>query len=1353
MKKRNPRLVSAFFWFGVLCLGLASPAAAQIRLGPPAVELVFSIAIDDPVQTSIAINSSDQLGFVYYSEVDQNIYFHQKTLDWQQRVTIDSTGDVGKNLQLRFDSADRPHVAYRRDDETVLADRYPLYAFRSGTIPTGAWQTPERIDSNPDRGNFIRLGLETDGTPHVIYRDQGAVHSAWYARRAGPNTWVREQVTTTDRTRMSLILDTNDQPHVSFRNGSPHQLLYTTRTGSNTWPETTVDTGTDVGQAATSIRLIGGDPDQIAIAYGHWGEDRLKYAHNFGGAGWVNEQIRQETFGRDTRGAELDFDSQGHPHVVYQEDDTDRTDNAIGYAERTSGSWTDYPIDTGGVGGIHQLVDSANKRHIYYLKLVNTTTKHLLHRQILVAPVCDAGGPYTGDAGVALAFTGSGSDLDGNIASWAWEFGDGGTGTGMSPSYTYSSPGDYTVTLTVTDDDGEEATATATATIAGGDAPPVCDAAGPYTGDANQPVTFNGSGSSDPDGTIATWDWNFGDGASGSGEFPDHTYGAAGTYTVTLTVTDNDAMTASCSTTATINPGQLDPPECNADGPYSGNVGSPVSFDGSGSSDPDGFVAGFSWNFGDGETGSGGLVQHTYTGAGTYTVTLTVTDNDDQMASCTSTATINGPPLCDADGTYSGQVNQDIVFDGSGSTDPDGVIASYLWVFGDGATAGGVSPTHAYATSGSFTVTLCVTDDGGLESCCATSANVAEDPPPVCMAGGPYAGFPNTDIALDASGSSDNGSIVAYAWEFGDGATGTGEMVTHSYAATGTFTVTLCVTDNESSEVCCATTVTVSAEAPEVTPPVVAASGGDLVLTLSTPATVDALAGEFRVGGTSAFVAFDPFAPTTAGDTTTWRATLPAGTNPARGIEFFIDYSVGDQDFQLGSAAAPERVAGEVTESGARLAAREFRMVATPIVPGSGSSISQVLSNFFGEPSDRTWRLGRWNDALDRYQSVDELNQPMRPGEAYWLVTQAGQSWSHTGDAHFPNAQGFFEVPLAPGWTMVGNPAAYRVTLRSTALRIADTDTLTFEAAATAGDPLVARGIKVFDAQINGPDKYFDGSFLNPQSGGWVFNRTPRTLTLLIPATEDRGRPAPPAAAPSLEKGWTVLIDATSGGSIARVELGAQVEAKVGYDWRDDYAPPPPPGVTFALGSRLDDAERRALLQRDLRPANQANHTWELEVASDEPVQLSWTAERAPADWAFEIEGDGLTYAMAAVRSLSLGAGRHILRVRAERGATPPAAPPAHLWAAVRPNPFRGATSLDFATPAAGQVTLRIFDVQGRAVWHAAERVDAGGHAVVWPAIDRRGASVPAGRYFLRVEYLGDAGRRQVASQAITVVR
>ena len=350
-------------------------------------------------------------------------------------------------------------------------------------------------------------------------------------------------------------------------------------------------------------------------------------------------------------------------------------------------------------------------------------------------PVADANGPYSGTVGQPVSFDGSASmDQDGTIASYAWTFGDGGTGTGVSPSHTYGTPGSYTVTLTVTDDGGLTDTATSSANIGAGNAPPIANANGPYNGTEGQQVTFDGSASMDPDGTIVAYDWTFGDGNTGTGVSPTNTYAAAGTYTVTLTVTDDAGATDSATSMANIVAAPQDPIAA-PNGPYNGIEGQPVAFNGSGSYDPDGgSITQYDWNFGDGNTGTGVAPSHTYATAGTYTVTLTVVDDEGaQSAPVSTSATIdppppNIPPTSDPNGPYTGTTGQPVSFNGSGSMDPDGSIVAYDWDFGDGTTGTGVSPSHTYAAAGPYTVMLTVTDDAGDSDVASTTATISDAP-------------------------------------------------------------------------------------------------------------------------------------------------------------------------------------------------------------------------------------------------------------------------------------------------------------------------------------------------------------------------------------------------------------------------------------------------------------------------------------------------------------------------------------------------------------------------------------------------------------------------------------------------
>lgn len=166
--------------------------------------------------------------------------------------------------------------------------------------------------------------------------------------------------------------------------------------------------------------------------------------------------------------------------------------------------------------------------------------------------------------------------------------------------------------------------------------PPVADADGPYGGDEDVAIDFDGSESYDLDlGDTLTYAWDFGDGTTGTGVSPSHAYLWGDTFAVILTVDDGNGNTDTATTSATVAEVN-DEPVADANGPYIGTVGEAITFDGSGSSDFDNEdgtdandqVLTYAWAFGDGETGSGVTASHTYAEAGTYTVVLTVTDDD-----------------------------------------------------------------------------------------------------------------------------------------------------------------------------------------------------------------------------------------------------------------------------------------------------------------------------------------------------------------------------------------------------------------------------------------------------------------------------------------------------------------------------------------------------------------------------------------------------------------------------------------------------------------------------------------------------------------------------------------------------
>lgn len=263
---------------------------------------------------------------------------------------------------------------------------------------------------------------------------------------------------------------------------------------------------------------------------------------------------------------------------------------------------------------------------------------------------------------------------------------------------------------------------------------PVANPGGPYEGEAGVTlIQFDGSGSTDPDNDPLTYAWDFGDGNTGTGPMPSHTYMTAGSFAVSLVVNDGMDDSAAASTTATITEPVVNlAPIADPGSPYTGQPGIAVQFDGTGSSDPNGDALTYAWEFGDGAMGSGATPTHTYAADGTYTVTLTV--NDGQLGSTPVTTTVeiatppaNREPLADPGGPYSADTGATLVFDGSASSDPDGDALTYAWDFGDGTTGTGVMPQHSYATAGTYTVGL-VVNDGEFDSARVETTVDVSDP-------------------------------------------------------------------------------------------------------------------------------------------------------------------------------------------------------------------------------------------------------------------------------------------------------------------------------------------------------------------------------------------------------------------------------------------------------------------------------------------------------------------------------------------------------------------------------------------------------------------------------------------------
>ncbi len=264
------------------------------------------------------------------------------------------------------------------------------------------------------------------------------------------------------------------------------------------------------------------------------------------------------------------------------------------------------------------------------VSLVGKKFTTALAPQAPVSNILLSSAPYYVGVGVALN-AGNSTDADGTIVAYEWTFGDGTTGSGQTANHAYSLIGNYTIGLTVTDNSGMQHSSTSNINVIATPLNPVAvitPSAAPYYLGAS--VGFSGASSYDPDGSIVSYVWSFGDGATStsSSATTSHVYSSTSAYQVSLTVVDNSGRTNRVNTSITISRVPVPPVAVITLSPSPFFSGTPVGFSGIASTDSDGSLSSYEWNFGDGQTSSASNIAHTYLASGQYTVKLKVVDND-----------------------------------------------------------------------------------------------------------------------------------------------------------------------------------------------------------------------------------------------------------------------------------------------------------------------------------------------------------------------------------------------------------------------------------------------------------------------------------------------------------------------------------------------------------------------------------------------------------------------------------------------------------------------------------------------------------------------------------------------------
>lgn len=249
--------------------------------------------------------------------------------------------------------------------------------------------------------------------------------------------------------------------------------------------------------------------------------------------------------------------------------------------------------------------------------------------------------------------------------------------------------------------------------------PPIANPGPERTARPGVEIELSGSASSDPDGSITKYVWDFGDGASGEGVTVRHAWADEGVFAVSLTVTDDQGATNVAPTRVTVSAGGVNmAPTASIDGPSRGMPSERLTFRGGASADPDGTITEHRWDFGDGTTATGSVAAHAFAAAGSFEVSLVVVDDDGAQGRASINVVImalpaNQPPVARAGNDQTVMTGVAVMLDGTGSTDPDGQVASYQWDFGDGAEATTPRVSHTYNRAGMFTARLTVSDDKG----------------------------------------------------------------------------------------------------------------------------------------------------------------------------------------------------------------------------------------------------------------------------------------------------------------------------------------------------------------------------------------------------------------------------------------------------------------------------------------------------------------------------------------------------------------------------------------------------------------------------------------------------------------
>jgi gliding motility-associated-like protein len=392
--------------------------------------------------------------------------------------------------------------------------------------------------------------------------------------------------------------------------------------------------------------------------------------------------------------------------------------------------------------------------------------------------------------GSQVTFQNTSGSAWGSITGYSWDFGDGSVSNAVAPQHAYAAAGSYTVQLTATTING--CSASTTRTVTSFELPQASFTAAPAC--AGSPVSFvnTSSASGSP---IAFSFWNLGNGITSNSTNPVWTYATDGLQQVSLVVISGNGCRDTVTGTVTVHP--LPSPAFTSQDVC---LNSATSFRDL-STVSNGNISGWNWDFGDNTVSVNNAPVHTYSADGTFPVQLTVTS--DRGCTATVRSVVNVFPNPEVSFSASNVCFGSPVQFINQSTVAGGISSTENWMFSNGITSSDANPVISFAAAGSYQATLTVTSAQG---CISTATN------PVTVYNAPVAMFStngsceNEAISFLDRSSSQDGAIVSWTWNFGDGGATVQQDPTHNYSGAGTYTATLFAV----SEFGCADTATMA---------------------------------------------------------------------------------------------------------------------------------------------------------------------------------------------------------------------------------------------------------------------------------------------------------------------------------------------------------------------------------------------------------------------------------------------------------------------------------------------------------------------------------------------------------------